>query len=83
MTDSEGEALSPGYTAGRIDQQLLAQTLEQLQQKAAGAAGGGTDNPFPDVVSYLCGPPAMADNMAETLQRVGLASTSIFYEKWW
>ncbi|CAK9087996.1 unnamed protein product [Durusdinium trenchii] len=32
---------------------------------------------------YLCGPPAMTDQLVEDLQREGLAMSDLRYEKWW
>lgn len=54
---------------GRITPELLAEALggHALQHTAAA----------------LCGPPAMTDSLAVTLQSLGLHAQDIHYEKWW
>lgn len=74
-----GEPLGPGMRHGRIDEEVLVQALQKLQSKMGSQPTAG--EVYPDVVSYLCGPPGMADDVASILHRVGC--NDVRYEKWW
>lgn len=39
--------------------------------------------PLESHVAYICGPPAMTDNVAQALRVAGLAEEDICFERWW
>lgn len=63
----------PSLIQGRIDRQHLQSALQQLRVEYGVA----------DVVSYVCGPPQMTDEVTHTLRDLGLAAESVHSERWW
>lgn len=54
---------------GRISQSLLTEVVPSSE--------------LMDTVFYLCGPPAMCDDMASMLFQLGALSGNVRYERWW
>jgi len=38
---------------------------------------------YEEVNTYMCGPPNMVENIEKYLNKIGMPSKSIKYEKWW
>lgn len=36
-----------------------------------------------DIIAYVCGPPAMTDDVCSMLERMGVKGDGLRYEKWW
>lgn len=73
-TRSHG-APAPGVVPqqGRIGQQQLAAALQRLRASHHVEAC--------DVLAFLCGPPAMTDELSAVLQQLGV--THVGTERWW
>ena len=61
--------LSVCATGGRLSQQLLASSVEELRRS--------------NLLCYVCGPPTMIEWTVEQLQQLKLGDEQILYEKWW
>jgi NAD(P)H-flavin reductase len=78
------EQVQPGDVAvlrRRISRDDLAAALQRLNQKVSSnlqnVSGVG------EVIACLCGPPAMVDDLSQTLRSLHVVEANIRSEKWW
>ena len=71
-----GLATDPDVVArrGRVDAAALERAMNELR-----SSGGGEG----EVISFLCGPPAMSDAMEDALISLGLPPENARLERWW
>ena len=73
---AEDSRPTPGVVArrGRVDAAALERAMDELR-----SSGGGEG----EVISFLCGPPAMSDAMEGALVSLGLPPENVRLERWW
>lgn len=73
--------LSPGrFTSDLPDLTINTRRISQQDLKAA----VGDESARRETVAYVCGPPAMTDEIVKVLQgMLGDDKKKVFYEKWW
>ncbi|KAI8473840.1 MAG: hypothetical protein J3K34DRAFT_466106 [Monoraphidium minutum] len=68
----------------RLLPQDLAVAVADLRGGAAGGGGGGGCGGAPQVVAYVCGPPALSDQVVAELEGGGVAGVGeVVMERWW
>ena len=77
-------AVSPGMQVGRIERSHIADVVSKLAAapRAALMMGGAKDD-VAMPTAFVCGPPAMADDVIAHLVSCGLMSDRIKCERWW
>ena len=77
-------AVSPGMQVGRIERSHIADVVSKLAAAPRAAlmmSGAKDDVAMP--TAFVCGPPAMADDVIAHLVSCGLMSDRIKCERWW
>ena len=77
VTGAHGALPTGAHRRPRLGRADVAAALKA----AAAAAGGGRT--AADVVTFMCGPPAMTDALEGHLQALGQPQAHIRLERWW